>query len=111
MKLLPVKLRDLRFGEEFSTCLTRQHGAVIDTGYVLWTDRTGRQTRVRAVLVRFATGLEKILLAELAVLVDADRKHARFSPAEEAARWRCLLREPGGMGTIGEQLAGKGGAR
>jgi hypothetical protein len=107
-RLIPVPLRDLLYGEEFVTSLTRQRGSVVDTGHVLWEDRTGRATRVRAVHVRFASGAERVLRGETPVLVDADRKHARFDPAMDERRWEKLLVEPGSMGTIGDAMKARG---
>ena len=89
--LVPVRLRDLRLAEEFETSLTHQRGRVIDWGHVLDADRTGRVTRVRAVMVRFGT-VEKIHSAELVVLVPFNRPHVRQDNDEQ--RWAALLREP-----------------
>jgi hypothetical protein len=97
--LLPLRLAALRYGEEFVSALTRARGSVIDTGYVLWEDRTGRETRVRAVLVKLG-GVEKIMLAETLVLVDGDRPHQRMDDSE--LRWGRMLREPGTMASVGD---------
>ena len=98
--LVPVRLADLRYGEEFTTTLTRSRGVVVDTGWFPWDDGTGRLVRVRSVLVRIAS-VEKILRAEQAVLVPADRPHARFPKSDEDQRWGTRLAEPGSMATLG----------
>jgi hypothetical protein len=98
--LVAVRLRDLRLAEEFSTLLTLQRGSVVSTGNVLWADRTGRETRVQAVLVRFGHQ-ERILLAELRVLVEAERPHATWTAREEELRWLGRLEEPGSIGKLG----------
>ena len=89
-----IPLAELRYGEEFTT-LTGAAGVVRDTGYVLWDDDTGRQMRVRAVLVALR-GREVILRAELRVFVPEDRPHLRLDHGD--ARWGKALREPGGVG-------------
>ncbi len=86
--LVSIRLRDLRIAEEFLTSLGHAPGVVFDWGYVVDVDRTGRQTRVRAVKVRFGT-VEQILHAEVLVLVPFDRPHARHERGDE--RWSTPL--------------------
>lgn len=109
MKLIAIRLGDLRYGEEFLTSLTHQHGTVITTGHILWEDRTNHRTRVRAVKVRYST-CERIHVAETKVLVEADRPHARFTEAEAKRRWSELLRDPDNVATVGEVVKSKGAA-
>jgi hypothetical protein len=101
-RLVPVKLRDLDYGAEFTSVNLLQHGTVVTTGYVMWRGDHGTQTRVRAVQVRYAGGVVKNHLAEMFVLVDAERKHVRFDPATDGLRWSQLLEEPGTLGTLGQ---------
>jgi len=101
---IPVRLAALRYGEEFTSRATGLRGVVVDTGYVIWEDTAGRGTRVRAVLVRFGA-VEKIILAECMVLVDADRPHQRMD--QSAARWGKLLREPGTFASVGDVAVSK----
>ena len=101
-RLVPVKLADLRYGDEFVTALTRRRGVVSRTGWCPWDDGTGRTTRIRSVAVRYADGAEVIHRAGMLVLVKADTPHARFSEAEERHRWKDQLRDPDAVGTLGE---------
>jgi hypothetical protein len=93
--LVPVRLRDLRISEEFETAISRSHGTVADWGYVVDVDeRTGRETRVRAVRCRFGA-VERTFSAELQVLVPFNRPHAR-RPPDDTARWATPLDRPRG---------------
>ncbi len=107
--LVRVKLRDLAYGAEFITILTRRRGVVSATGWYPWDDGTGRTARLRSVLVRYVDGTERIHQAEMRVLVDADMEHARFAPDEEKTRWLEQLREPDSVGTMGELIRAKAG--
>lgn len=98
---VPIRIAELRYAEEFVTRLTGARGLVVDSGYVLWEDRGGRHTRVRAVLARYGT-VERVHLAEMVVLVEAWRPHARFTRAQLAARWSEPLPDPDGLATVGE---------
>ncbi len=100
--VVPIKLRDLVYGAEFTTTLTRRRGVVVKTGWVPWDDGTGRWARLRSVLVRYSDGHQTIHRAEMYVLVEADTPHARFSAAEEERRWAEQLSEPESVGTLGE---------
>jgi hypothetical protein len=104
---VPVRLRDLIYGAEFVTTLTRRRGAVSKTGWYPWDDGTGRTTRLRSVLVRYSDGTQTIHRAEMRVLVEADTLHARFSEAEEERRWAEQLRDPDAVSTLGELVRAK----
>jgi hypothetical protein len=101
-RLVPVRLRDLIIGQEFTTTLTRRHGVVSGTGWVPWDDGTGRTVRLRAVLIRYDCGAERIHVAETAVLVASDTEHRRFTADEQERRWCEQLHEPGSMAKLSE---------
>lgn len=102
MKLVPVRLRDLVLGQEFVTTILRRRGTVARTGWVPWDDGSGRTVRLRAVVVRYDGGGERIHVAEMFVLVPADTPHRLYTAAERKQRWADQLPDPDSMGTVGE---------
>lgn len=101
-KLVPVRLRDLVLGQEVTTTILRHRGVVVRTGWVPWDDSTGRTVRLRAVVLRYDGGAERIHVAEMFVLVPADTPHRLFTADERKRRWAEQLPDPDSMGTVGE---------
>ncbi len=102
---VPVKLHDLTLREEFVD-LAEPHevGEVIDFGFRVETDRTGRGTRVRYVLVRHGF-VEVVLSAETVVLVAWERRHVVDSKGEDRLRWSKQLRDPQPFAVVAERIA------
>jgi len=86
---IPIRLRDLRLGEEFVTAITHRLGRVLEWGHVrprgYW--RQTGDPRPRWPVVLCQVGAQRLLLSpEVVVLVGASRQHWRIADASPG-RW------------------------
>jgi hypothetical protein len=89
VRLVPIRLGDLRISEEFETSLTHRRGHVIAWGHVrpsgYWSRSGALRPRWPAVLCQ--VGARRMLLSpELVVLVEGTRQHWRIADASPS-RW------------------------
>ena len=92
--MVPVHLRDLLLGEEFTTAITRRRGRVIAWGHMrppgYWSRRDGEPRPRWPAVLCWVGGQEMRLSPEIVVLVGRDRIHWRTSDAS-ASRWAKTL--------------------